>query len=163
MTVMPGGRWSGWRSTARRSSSRIASAWARPSIRRAGTGLSLVRWSGDLDREGVEIGQRRALAHPDGDATDAWVCEDRGRDPLRHRFQEIGRLSFENLARGFFEHRVTHGIADPIAGRRGCGVERYLEVCGEGLAELAFGRVVAVIAEGGQPRENQLTGGSAGA
>src|SRR5438132_12501605 len=142
MTVMPGGRWSGWRSTARRSSSRMTSAWARPSIRRAGTGLSLVRWSSDLDREGVEIWQRRPLAHPDGDATDARQFEDRARDPLRHRFEEIGRLALENLARGFFEHRVAHRVADPIAGRRGCGVERYLEIRGQGLAEVALGPVV---------------------
>ena len=67
------------------------------------------------------------------------------------------------MAAGFFEHRITHGVADPIAGRRGCGVERYLEVRGEGLAELALGRVVAVIAEGGQTRENELSGGAAGA
>src|SRR5438105_15508224 len=159
MTVMPGGRWSGWRSTARRSSSRIASAWARPSIRRAGTGLSLVRWSGDLDREGVEIWQRRALAHPDGDATDARQFEDRARDPLRHRFEQIGRLAFENLARGFFEHRITHGVADPIAGRRRCDVERYIAVRGEGLAVRALARIVSWVSEGGQTRENELSGG----
>src|SRR5205807_5546521 len=89
--------------------------------------------------------------------------EDRARGPLRHRFEQIGRLAFENLARGFVEHRITHGVADPIAGRRRCDVERYLEVRGEGLAELALGRVVAVIAEGGQTRENELSGGAAGA
>src|SRR5438105_15754443 len=105
MTVMPGRRWSGWRSTARPSSSRIASAWARPSIRRAGTGLSLVRRSGDLDREGVEIWQRRALAHPDGDATDARQFEERARDPLRHRFVEIERIGLEYLGSGFLRAR----------------------------------------------------------
>src|SRR5438270_434331 len=163
ITVMPGRRWPGWRPMARRSSSRIASAWARPSIRRADTGLSLVSGAGDLDREGLEIREWRALADPDRHPTDARQLEDGGGDPLGHRFQEIGRLAFENLARRFLEDRIAHGVRDAIARRRSGGVERHLEIGREGLAQLALGRVIAVIAEGGQARQDERAPGAVGA
>src|SRR5207302_4707719 len=59
--------------------------------------LSLVSRPCDLDGEGVEIWQRRALAHADGDLAYLGMLEDRGRDAFGDRLQQVGRVTFEDL------------------------------------------------------------------
>src|SRR2546425_7043597 len=117
--------------------------------------LSLVSRPGDLDGEGVEIWQRRVLAHANGDLAHLAMLEDGSRDPFRDRLQQVRRLAFEDLPGGFLEQRIADGVADAVGCGGFAGVERDLEVSREGLAELALSRVVAVIAERGQAGEDE--------
>ena len=69
-------------------------------------------------------------------------------DPFGNGLQQVGRLSFKYCAGGLLEPGVADRVLDAVAGCRVARVQRDVKVGGEGLAELAFGRVVAVVAEG---------------
>src|SRR2546421_6640886 len=110
---MPGRRWPGRAATARLSSSRMARAWARPSMIRAGTGLSLLRQlqnfdrPGDLDGEGGQVRQRGTFGDADRHLDHPRLLQDGHRDSFGDRFEELGRLSLEDLAGDSLDNRVA--------------------------------------------------------
>src|SRR6266516_2161727 len=69
--------------------------------------LSLVSRPGDLDSEGVEIRERRALAYADGDLAHLAVREDGCGDPFRDCLEKVGRLAFEDLPGGLLQQRIA--------------------------------------------------------
>src|SRR5438128_4110005 len=79
------------------------------------------------------------------------------RDPFRHRLQEVGRLALEIRARGLLEEWVADGVLDFVGGGGLAGIEGDLEVGREILSELTLGRVITVVAEGGQARQDEAT------
>src|SRR2546430_2425939 len=90
-------------------------AWAR---RPALYGLSLVSRPSDLDGEGVEIWERRALAHANGDLGHLVMLEDGHRNSFGDRLQQIGRLAFEDLPGGFLQQRIADGVLNAVGGGR---------------------------------------------
>src|SRR5207245_10963780 len=69
--------------------------------------LSLVSRPGDLDGKRVEIRERRALAHADGDLADLAMFQGRGRQRLRDRLPQVVQVTVEELARGVAGPRVA--------------------------------------------------------
>src|SRR5438094_426115 len=123
--------------------------------------LSLARqianldWPRDLNGEAAQVRKWRPLADPNLYLDNPGLLEDGGRDPLGDRFEEVRRLPFEDLPGDLLQDRVAEGVVDAVARGRPLGVEHYFQVDGEGLAQLPFCRVVAVIAEAGQAGEDE--------
>src|ERR1700694_5448402 len=112
----------------------------------------------DLDRELLQVGKGWPLTYLDCHLDHVGELENGGRDPFGYGFEEVCGLALEDLASGLLQPRIADGVMDAVAGSCPLGVEDHLEVGGEGLAQLPLRRIVAVIAEGGQPGKNQATG-----
>ena len=114
-----------------------------------------VRIPQNLNGEGCQVRQRRALADPNRYLDNPGLLKDGGRDPLGDRFEEVGGLAFEDLPGNLLQDRVAEGVVDAVARSCPLRVEHYFQVDGEGLAQFPLCRIVAVIAEAGQAGEDE--------
>src|SRR5579864_1062169 len=168
MTVMPGRRSSGCDSTARFNSSRMARACARPSINRAGTGLSLAAGFRRLDRprdfnrEGTQVRDRRPLGDADGDLKHPWLIEDGVGDPFGDGLEQVDRLTLQDFAGQARDDRITQRVFQVVSLRRLARIQNNLDIGGEGLTKLPFGWIMSLEAVGLQAGQDQLAGWATG-